>query len=371
MVRTLRGRAVAGTAGCGKVNVLLKTPFQGEVSIVPDNLPGSAKQELLEDPSARYIWVGLTKPVRQIGREFLFLVLPVKLDSENVLQQCGRGVLCETELEAKESVELLSQMGREHVGVIETAGFGIVGKIKGVRSVITEQSVRSRPGKNGKKRWFALEREIDKATGEVNVLRRQDAKDQAEATSVAKQWLGEYEKRRKEYFNAIAKPNAPSPPPRCKPLTPSDLKDDLPQAKWTALKRQWPRTFELFERRKADPSAKICNQEYHDAYLLDLVEHGYDPKSETIRGDLRLADALAKAGRKFARGEKRKITDAAIYLIAFNYELGWCYLSDAQIAKKLADMLNASFTAEQVEKYRYRTLGLVAKHLSGPPPKSP
>ena len=104
---------------------------------------------------------------------------------------------------------------------------------------------------------------------------------------------------------------------------------------------------------------------------MDLVEQGYDPKADTIRGDLKLAAALTKAAKKFARGGKGEITDLAIYLIAFNYELGWCYLSDAEIAARLGELLKIAFTPEQVEKYRYRTLGLVAKHLSGPPPKSP
>jgi hypothetical protein len=148
------------------------------------------------------------------------------------------------------------------------------------------------------------------------------------------------------------------------------LKDDLPAAKWTALKRRWPHCFEIFEKGKANPSTKISDQESQDAYLLDLVKQGYDPKADTIRADLQLCSALAKAAKKFAKSGKRKTTDMAIYLIAFNWELGWCYLSDAEIAGKLCDILTTSFTPEQVEKYRYRTLGLVAKHLSGPPPKS-
>ena len=349
----------------------MKTPLQGQFKLEPTNLPESVKTELLQDNSPRYMWIALSQPVRQIGHEFSFIVLPVKLTPELVFKQCGRGVLCQTEAEAKESMELLSQQDKEHIGVVQAAGFGIVGKIKNWRKLVTEQSVRSRLGQNGEKQWWALEREIDKATGEVTVLRRQDAADEAEATRVAKQWLQEYQRRKEEHFDASGKSNAPAPPPRCKPLTPFELKEDLPAAKWTALKRQWPRSFEIFEKRKTAPDAKISDQECQDAYLLDLVEQGYDPKADTIRGDLNLAEALTKAAKRFARCKKRKLTDLAIYLIAFNWELGWCYLADAEIAGRLGEMLKVAFTPEQVEKYRYRTLGLVAKHLSGPSPKSP
>lgn len=58
-------------------------------------------------------------------------------------------------------------------------------------------------------------------------------------------------------------------------------------------------------------------------------------------------------------------------MIAFNWELGWCYLADAEIAAKLEEKLKATFTAEQVKKYRSRELGLVAKHLPGPSPNVP
>jgi hypothetical protein len=349
----------------------MKTPLQGQFKFAPTNLPESVKGELIQDKAPRYMRIALSQPVRQIGHEFSFVVLPVKLTPELVFKQCGRGVLCQTEAEAKESVELLSQQDKEHIVLAQAAGFGIVGKITNVRNLVTEQSVRSRLGQNGEKQWWALEREIDKATGEVTVLRRQDAADEAEATRIVKHWLQEYQRRKKKHFDAIGEPNTPPPPPRCKPLTPFELKDDLPAAKWTALKRQWPRSFEIFERRKANPDAKISDQECQDAYLLDLVEQGYDPKADTIRGDLNLAKALTKAAKRFAGCKKRKLTDLAIYLIAFNWELGWCYLADAEIAGKLGEILKAAFTPEQVEKYRYRTLGLVAKHLSGPSPKSP
>ncbi len=349
----------------------MKTPFEGQIKLAPNDLPESVKQEFLENESPRYIWMSLPEPVRQAGVEFSFAAIPVKLTPELLFEQAGRGVLCETEAEAKESMELLSQRARKPIVLIQSAGFGIVGEITNCRHFTTELSVRYRTGKDGNKHWWVLERDIDKATGEVTVLRRKDAVDEAEAKRIADQWHQETKQERKNYFDSVAKSHTPPPPARCKPLTQIDLKDDLPAAKWTALKRQWPHSFEIFERRKTDLGAKTSDQECQDAYLLDLVEQGYDPKSKTIRGDLKLAEALTKAAKKYAKGGKKKHTDLAIYLIAFNWELGWCYLSDIEMAAKLEEKLKIKFTAEQVKKYRLRELGLVAKHLPGPSPNFP
>jgi hypothetical protein len=349
----------------------VKTPFEAETKLVPTELSESFKQELLREKSPRYIWVQLPEPIRQIGCDFSYAVIPVRLTSDNALEQCGRGVLCQTLEEAKESLDLLTQQAKEPIVAMQSAGFGCVGKITKIRSIINEISVRFRTGSNGKKEWWAFEREIDKATGEVTVLRKYQAKDECEAKKYAEQWLEEYNAEKKKYFDSVEKSNTPLPPPkRCAPLTQSDLKDDLPAAKWEALKRQWPHTFEIFEKRKANPSTVITDQECQDAYLVDLVERGYDPKAETIRADLQLCAALAKAHKKYASEGRRKTTDLAVYQIAFNWELGWCYLSDTEIARKLEEVLKMSFTSEQVEKYRYRTLCLVAKRLPGPEPKS-
>src|ERR1035438_3623224 len=122
----------------------MKTPLQGQFKLEPTNLPESVKTELLQDNSPRYMWIALSQPVRQIGHEFSFIVLPVKLTPELVFKQCGRGVLCQTEAEAKESMELLSQQDKEHIGVVQAAGFGIVGKITKLRNLVTEQSARPR-----------------------------------------------------------------------------------------------------------------------------------------------------------------------------------------------------------------------------------
>ena len=348
----------------------MKTPFEGQFKIVPTDLPESVKQEFLQD-KPHYIWMSLPEPIRKGGHDFSFATIPVRLTPELAFEQSGQGVLCETEAEAKESMELLTQRNRKPIVVVQSPGFGIVGEITNYRHFTTELSVRYRLGKDGNKEWWVLERDIDKATGEVTVLRRQDATSEAEANHIADQWHQETEQKKKNHFDSAEKSHTPPPPARCNPLTQIDFKDDLPTAKWTALKRQWPHSFEIFERRKIVPSAKISDQECQDAYLLDLVEQGYDPKSKTIRGDLKLAEALTKAAKKYAKGGKKKNTDLAIYLIAFNWELGWCYMSDVEMAAKLEEMLKIKFTAEQVKKYRLRELGLVAKHLPGPSPNLP
>lgn len=84
-----------------------------------------------------------------------------------------------------------------------------------------------------------------------------------------------------------------------------------------------------------------------------------------------MISAFYNAAKNAAQRGRSKIIEVAIYLIAFNWELGWCYLSDAEIAGRLSELIETPFTPEQVKKLRSRTLGLVAKHLPGPPPKFP
>ena len=350
----------------------MKLPFQGSFKYVPTNLPDSVKDELLKDTGPRYMLTTLPQPFHRIGRDFPFVVAPMKLSPELAFESCGKAVLCETEAEAKESMEMLANRAKEPVVYVQWPGAGVVGKITNAREIMHEVSVRCRTAEDGKKEWFAFEREIDRATGEITVLQKHNALDEGDANQVASRWQGEYEKQKNGYFEAVQKSKTPlPPPPRCSPLTTTDLTDDLPDAKWEAMKRQWPHTFAIFEKQKANRDVRISDQECEDAYLLDLVERGYDPKNEKIRCDLQLCSALTKAAEKFAKPGKRKVTDFAVYLIAFNWELGWCYLSDAEIGVKLSDDLKASFTAEQVEKYRYRTLGLVSKRTPGPSPNTP
>jgi hypothetical protein len=107
-----------------------------------------------------------------------------------------------------------------------------------------------------------------------------------------------------------------------------------------------------------------------DAILLDSFAQGRTGAGGTIRCDPQLISALHKAAQRFARRGKSKTTDAALYQIAFNWELGWCYMPDAEIARKLREILKIKFTPGQVKQYRYRELKLVSKHMPGPPPKA-
>src|ERR1051325_4761595 len=114
----------------------MKTPFQGRVNIEPTNLPEPVKAEFLGDSSPRYFRVALPKPLRQRGHEFSFVVVPVKLTPELIFSQCGKGVLCQTEAEAKESMELLSERDKEPIVVAQWEGCGIVGKVTNIRRQI-------------------------------------------------------------------------------------------------------------------------------------------------------------------------------------------------------------------------------------------
>lgn len=340
------------------------------------NWPDSLKETLLKSSreySTNYIWFAAPKPIKQGDQRFAFIVLPVEVTPELELKQCGRGVLCQTEAEAKESMELLSKRDKEHIVAFQAAGFGGVGIITNFKHLIREQAI-SHSETRGKRVWLALERNIDKATGEITMIRRQEVANEQEALRLAKQWQQEYEREKKKSFDAMEKSVTPPPPSRAVQLTKNDM-ENLAEAKIIVLKRQWPRCFEIFERQKSNPDSKIPDQQIEDAYLLDLVENGGDLWLKTVEGgkvraDKKLISALHKAIEQYAKRGKGKIIDTAIYLIAFNWELGWCYLSDEQLAEKLCDILETPFTPGQVKQYRYRTLGLVAKHLPGPSPKS-
>jgi len=191
-----------------------------------------------------------------------------------------------------------------------------------------------------------------------------------EAVALAKKWKTEYD-REKQNANAEMEGDiTPPPPARCEKLTAPE-REDVAKAKIIALKRQWPNCFAIFEKRKADPKWRATEQEMEDAILLDSFAQGRTGAGGSIRCDLPLISALTKAAERFARRGKSKITDAAIYLIAFHWELGWCYSSDKETAGKLAEILQKPFTAGQVKQLRFRTLGLIAKHKPGPEPNLP
>jgi hypothetical protein len=347
----------------------MKVPFDGEFWFASDPLPVQVKEQFTSDIEPRYVWLKLNEPIRQLGHDFSFFVVPVILSRDLGLRQAGRGVLCQSEAEAKESFEILSQIAKKPVVMLQSAGFATVGRITGFRPFVRECSVRTLLEPTGERKWLALDREINKATGEVVVIHRHLTDSELEAKKFAEAWVGEYNAEKKKHLEGQSKNPIPAPPPRCDPLTNIDLQHDLPKAKWTALKRQWPNICTLFEQRKANPLAAISDQQCQDAYLLDLVERGYNPQGEVIRADLSLINALNSASMRFSRRKKQRITDLAIYLIAFNWELGWCYLSDLEIAKRLTESLKTTFRPGQIKQYRARTLGLVAKHWSGPPPK--
>src|SRR5258708_14905973 len=195
----------------------MKMPFHGEIKIVPNALPEPVKQDLLYGNSRRYIWANLSKPVLQIGHEFSFIVFPLNLTPEGAFEHTGSLVLCQTEAEAKESMEMLSEAGRETLAILQTPGFGGVGKLTNIRHFSTEISVRFRRNADGTAEWWAFERGIDKATGEVTILRPQAAADELEAKRFAEQWRSEIESNKRKIGEPAAILNAP-PPANCRPF---------------------------------------------------------------------------------------------------------------------------------------------------------
>jgi hypothetical protein len=323
----------------------------------------------------RYLAAMLSKPHRQDGQDFSFAVVPYKLTEAFTLEQSGPGVLCQTKEEADESLENLDKRTRRHLVSVQWPGNGRMAWVSNFRRYFTEIEVLFKNLADGKKLWVAIERETDHDTLEVKVLRRKETDSEGEARFCANQWREECELKKKVHFDSVNKCVTPTPPPRCTPLTKSDVQD-LANAKMIALKKQWPCCFKIFERQKSNPTTKIPDQEVEDAYQLDLVANGSDPflktaKEGKIRADMQLISSLHKAAKNYANRGKSKILDTAIYLIAFKWELGWCYLSDEELAQKLGEILETKFTSGQVKHFRYRTLGLVAKHSSGSPPKSP
>jgi hypothetical protein len=135
-----------------------------------------------------------------------------------------------------------------------------------------------------------------------------------------------------------------------------------------ALRREWPKFFAGIE---AAPRAS--NDALTDAYLIDLAEHSRNISTAlAIRPDPALITALAAALHRCGKRRKANANTFAVSFMAFNYMVGWCYLSDAAIADKLSTALGKKFTARQVEHFRLRDLGKpYSKHLPGPEPKEP
>lgn len=339
----------------------------------PDELTDAIKKEFGD--GSCYLWAKLVRPHRQDRQEFPYLVAPFKITIENKLVQDGAGVLCQTEAETKETIENLVSRSKKHLVSMLWAGGGVVGWTTSFRRYASEIGVMSKTLPNGEDLWVAFEREVDQDTLEVTVIRTKKSNAKGEVQFWANKWLEERSQKKKVYFDSVLKNVTPPPPPRCTALTQSDIQD-LGNAKLTALKKQWPRCFGIFERQKSNPRVIIPDLEVEDAYLLDMVANGGESsliaaEGGKVRADIKLISALHKAAQSYSKQGKSKIIETAIYLIAFNWELGWCYFSDEELAQKLSEILEIKFTAGQVKKYRSRTLGLVGKHLPGPVPKSP
>jgi hypothetical protein len=350
----------------------MKAALRARFTIAIKDVPESILQQWRGEP--RYFWVKIPQPFRQDGQDFLFIVAQFKLINDVKFEQRGAGVLCQTEDEAKEAFNNLNARSKGHAVVVQWPGFGHVAWATNIRRFVHEIGVFNRNLSDGKMLWIAIERETDQDTLEVKVINRREAETQGEANYWADKWQAEYLKEKKSHFEHPEKNIMPPVPSHCVALTKTDI-EDLGKAKMIALQKQWPRCFEIFEKTKSNPNLKIPDQEIEDAYVLDLVGNGCDVGMATggkkIRPDMQLISSLHKSAENYAKRGKSKIIDSAIYLIAFNWELGWCYLSDEQLAEKLCEILETNFTAGQVHQYRYRTLGLVAKHLPGLPPKSP
>lgn len=349
----------------------MRAALRGRYELTATDLPDETRQMLLKETEPLYWQIRLSSPVRQDGQEFSHLVAPFKSLPDLKQVQTGPGVLCQTEAEAKETFDNLRERDKKHLVLVQTAGFGIIGWSTNLRRFVNEIGVAYKKLPDGKMLWRAYERETDQDTLEVKLIRRKETNDEGEANYWARKWLDERNQQKKKFFDSVGRDIVPPPPPRCTPLTRTEI-EDLGKAKLKALERQWPHCFEIFEKQKSNPTVKISDHEFEEAYILDQVGQGCDlwlaADGKKLRPDMELVSALHKAGQNYARRGKSKTTDAAIYLIAFKWELGWCYLSDEQLAKNLGELLETTFTAEQVKQYRYNTLGLYTKHKPGPPP---
>ena len=338
----------------------MKAALKDQFTLTPINLPDATKQELLHDNAPFYAWVKLPEPHRQDGNDFSYVVAPFKFTDEMKGIQNGAGVLCQTEAEAKETYENLRARGKKHLVAVQAAGFGIVGWVTSCRRTCNEIGVSYKLLPGGGKMWLAFDREVDLDTLETKIIRRKEADSEEEARYWHKQWQDEYNQKKKAHFDSIGKSVTPPPPPRCTALTKQEI-EDLGKAKMTALQKQWPRCFAIFEKQKLNPSCKVPDQQIEDAYLLDLVANGGDQFLKSVEGgkvraDIQLISSLNKAAQNYARRGKSKIIDTAIYLIAFNWELGWCYLSDEQLAEKLGEILETKFTPGQVKQYHWHPI---------------
>lgn len=355
----------------------MKTPFKGDINKVSPNLPDSAKQRISTDGGPRYCYIRFNKPIQQDGHGFSFLVLGLTVERKEGLKLCGPAVLCQTESEAIESQQLLSLVVSGDMGLIRSGNLACPVFLKrGARFLVVEQACECKTLPGGKKTWRAIERTINRATGEVKVERKKEGVSKKEAMHLAQKWAAESNGERQKHVNEFAKSKVPLPPsPDCDPLNQWDMKD-AETAQTEVLRRQWRHCFRLFDMRKAGHHFSI--DDCRKAYLLDLAELRENPFSvQPPNGTTReFFDQLAKAWTRASKAKKKLISQRADYLIAFNYPLSWCYLSDQEIAERIGSIVKHPFTAGQIKKRRQRlgpstAPGLVSKHHPGPPSKLP
>lgn len=258
-----------------------------------------------------------------------------------------------------------SPLRRKELVVSPAPGFGTVAVMTQHRRSSPE--IQLRKIKNGGKTLFwaeAIERDLD--TGKVRIIRSsKETESQEKAVLLYRQWCAERVKKERDYWAAVAKAKAfkPPPPPGCDPWTDDDEKK-LREAQRIALQNQYPRCF-----------AHLKTPKFNDGCAFDMVANfgsalkEFLPEEFSVRDDSQFRGELRIAKRQHAGG-KGKLIDRVCVLIAFNWKLGWCYLSNEQLAEKLGAILGIEFTEGQVKKYRGRTLLLKTKHPQGPPRKS-
>jgi hypothetical protein len=259
---------------------------------------------------------------------------------------------------------------QEDIGIVQGPGFGSVAIAQINEYKIRSMGVRTKTPSPGNRQWWVVDCVEDVLEGKTEYSREVQTKTEKAAFALLKEWQREWAADKKRYFDALQKlTDAPKPkPPNCHALSKFDLKDAA-EARLTALRRLWPRCFAIFDRRKSGDA--VAEKEWRDAYLTDRIEQGNkpNPESEAIRVDMNLIHALSRADDNHSKRRKSNTTSLALYLIAFNWLLGWCYLSDAEISRRLQRLLKIAFTAKQVKHYRVDTLKLVAMHKPGPSQK--
>jgi hypothetical protein len=353
----------------------MKIPAKGQFKFSVLDMPESARAELLKNDSTSYAGCPVSESINLGGNTYPFVVGKFKMTPKHEFEQVGDDVvLCETEAEMKESVQLLSEMTREVMVAMQCGNIGLVAFVQpGGRCIIPGFTVGQKTLPDGKKVWVVAELEMDKATGAKTLKRKKEVDDEQEARRIYQQLINESDQDKKNHFDSLAKsqiPPVPANPFRCDTLTPVDI-DDTAKARMAVLRRQWPHCFEIFDNRNAGRNFTI--DECRKAYVLDWAEQGENPLAVKDKipadADMEYWNALKRASDRAAKSKKKVLLLKVDYWIAFNWQMGWCYLSGKELAEKVSGIAGKTFTAGQI-KQRRDNLGLVAKNHSGQLPKS-